>query len=38
MQPERDELEALLVGLLHHVGQELPAQGIVKGGLVLRLE
>lgn len=37
MPPEHDELEALLVGLLHHVGQELPAQGIVKGGLVLRL-
>lgn len=37
MTPERDELEALLVRLLHHIGQELPVQGIVKGGLVLRL-
>lgn len=37
MTPERDELEALLVRLLHHIGQELPVQGVVKGGLVLRL-
>ena len=37
MTPDRDELEALLVRLLHHVGQELPVQGVVKGGLVLRL-
>ncbi|HQF54019.1 MAG TPA: nucleotidyl transferase AbiEii/AbiGii toxin family protein [Fibrobacteria bacterium] len=37
MTPDQDELEALLVRLLHHVGQELPVQGVVKGGLVLRL-
>jgi predicted nucleotidyltransferase component of viral defense system len=37
MAPDHDELEALLVRLLHHIGQELPVQGIVKGGLVLRL-
>ena len=37
MTPDHDELEALLVRLLHHIGQELPVQGIVKGGLVLRL-
>lgn len=37
MMPDQDELEALLVRLLHHIGQELPVQGIVKGGLVLRL-
>lgn len=37
MAPDHDELEGLLVRLLHHIGQELPVQGIVKGGLVLRL-
>lgn len=37
MTPDHDELEGLLVRLLHHIGQELPVQGIVKGGLVLRL-
>lgn len=37
MTPDHDELEALLVRLLHHIGQELPVQGVVNGGLVLRL-
>jgi predicted nucleotidyltransferase component of viral defense system len=31
------QLEALLVRLLHHVGERLPARAVVKGGIVLRL-
>ncbi len=30
-------MESLLVRLLHHLGERLPARSVVKGGLVLRL-
>ena len=35
--PDTNALEGLLVRLLHHVGETLPSQSVVKGGLVLRL-